>query len=173
MTGVRLREVDAQEIDAAMAVMERAFDPTFGEAWNRAQCLGILSLPDVWLSLAEDGAGRARGFALTRITAEDAELLLLAVNPEARGQGIGTALIARSAAEAQRRGATRLLLEVRESNGALALYRREGFEEIGRRRNYYRGVSGTLHDALTLARALSSTPQSLYLAGMTPPDRRP
>lgn len=155
MSTVALREAGAPDIDAAMVVMARAFDPAFGEAWSRGQCLGILSLPGVWLSLAEDEAGQSLGFALSRMTGDDAELLLLAVDPGSRRRGIATALIARTAAAAARRGAGRLLLEVRESNGALALYRREGFREIGRRRAYYQGSGGT-HDALTLARALSS-----------------
>ena len=153
---MQLREAAARDMDAAMAVMERAFDPAFGEAWSRGQCLGMLSLPDVWLILAEDGGDRPLGFALSRVTLDDAELLLLAVDPAARGQGIGTALITRTAFVAEARGATRLLLEVRESNPALALYRRAGFAEIGRRAAYYRGANGATHDAITLARTLPS-----------------
>ena len=149
----RLREGGTADIDALMRVMDRAFDPAFGEAWNRAQCLGILSLPDVWLSFAEEAAGPA-GFALARRTLDEAELLLLAVVPPARARGIGAALIEHTAAIAAMHGARRLLLEVREGNAALGLYRRAGFGEIGRRRGYYRGGGGALHDALTLARAI-------------------
>ena len=86
---------------------------------------------------------------------DEAELLLLAVEPLARGRGTARALIERTATEAAGRGAARLLLEVRASNPALALYRATGFGEIGRRRDYYRGAGGTLHDALTLARPLA------------------
>ena len=161
VASAQLREAGARDMDAAMAVMDRAFDPAFGEAWNRGQCLGMLTLPDVWLILAEDGDARPLGFALSRVAVEDAELLLLAVDPAARGHGIGAALIARSAAVARARGATRLLLEVRDSNPALALYRREGFAEIGRRAAYYRGANGATHDAITLAQTLPSPPQSL------------
>jgi len=157
MTAPRLREIGAGEIDAAMAVMDRAFDPAFGEAWTRAQCLGLMGLPDVWLSLAEAADGRPIGFAMARVMLEDAELLLLAVAPDARRQGVATALIARAAGAARAKGAARLLLEVRDGNEALALYRTRGFAEIGRRRGYYRGPAGT-HDALTLARTLSPEP---------------
>lgn len=153
MRDERLHEGGGGDIDAMMGVMLRAFDPAYGEAWNRAQCLGILSLPDVWLSLATL-ADRVIGFALGRRTMEDAELLLLAVDPAARGRGTGATLIARTAEIAAARGSIRLLLEVRETNGALALYRRAGFAEIGRRRGYYRGPGGTSYDALTLARAI-------------------
>ncbi|UAK26428.1 GNAT family N-acetyltransferase [Sphingomonas nostoxanthinifaciens] len=136
-----------------MTVMECAFDPAFGEAWNRGQCLGILSLPDVWLSLATQ-ADTPIGFALSRLLVDDAELLLLAVAPDARGQGAGAALIERTAGIAATRGAERLLLEVRDGNAALGLYTRTGFGPIGRRQGYYRGVDGRSHDALTLARPL-------------------
>ena len=160
-----LRQGGAGDIDPMLAVMQRAFDPRFGEAWNRGQCLGILSLPDVWLVLAEDSGGGAVGFALSRLLVGEAELLLLAVGPDARGQGIATALIDRTVAIAGERDAHRLLLEVRDGNDALHLYHRTGFAEIGRRRGYYRGPDGLTCDALTLARpmpdALSPARKSL------------
>lgn len=153
-----LREGNADDIDAMMRVMEVAFDPAFGEAWNRGQCLGILSLPDVWLSFAEtqqDGAPLATGFALSRLLVEDAELLLLAVDPAWRLRGIAGALIDHTSVIAAARGARRLLLEVRDGNAALNLYQRMRFAQIGRRRGYYRGGDGSIHDALTLARLIA------------------
>lgn len=156
MTGACLREGGAADVDSAMTVMVRAFDPIFGEAWSRGQCLGILSLPDVWLSLAEDPAGTVVGFTLSRMTVDEAELLLLAVDPAARRQGIGAALIARAATVASARGARRLLLEMRADNPALTLYERAGFAAIGRRQGYYRGAGGQVRDAITLARTLYS-----------------
>lgn len=155
---VALREGTAADIAQLMAVMDRAFDPAFGEAWNRGQCLGILSLPDVWLSFAEVTSGadpRPVGFTLSRLLIDEAELLLLAVEPGARGRGIGAALVERTVAIARQRGARRLLLEMRDGNAALGLYARAAFEEIGRRRGYYRGAGGQLYDALTLARRIA------------------
>jgi ribosomal-protein-alanine N-acetyltransferase len=152
-----LREGGSDDIGALMGVMARAFDPVFGEAWNRGQCLGILSLPDVWLSFAEveeGGLPRTVGFALGRLLVDDAELLLLAVDPLWRQHGIAAALIDRTATISAARGAHRLLLEVRDGNQALCLYERMGFGQIGRRRGYYRGPDGTVHDALTLARVI-------------------
>ena len=150
---VALRESDERDIDLLMQVMNNAFDPLFGEAWNTGQCLGILSLPDVWLSFADDG-DRTVGFALSRLLMDEAELLLLAVEPHARGHGVGRALIERTVAIAAEKGAHRLLLEVRDGNQAFDLYTEAGFAEIGRRRDYYRGLDGTSRDALTLARPI-------------------
>jgi ribosomal-protein-alanine N-acetyltransferase len=150
---VTLREGNEGDIGELMDVMEHAFDPLFGEAWNAGQCLGIMSLPDVWLSFAEAG-DRTVGFALSRLLMDEAELLLLAVEPDARGHGVGRALIERTVEIAVGKGAHRLLLEVRDGNQALDLYQGSGFSEIGRRHDYYRGSDGTTRDALTLARPI-------------------
>ena len=140
------------DLEQVMNVMGRAFDPAFGEAWNRAQCLGILALPDVSLSIAVDDAdGVVAGFALTRMLVDDGELLLLAVDPAHQSCGIGRALIEHAADWAAERGAARLLLEMREGNIAGALYETCGFGRIGRRPQYYRGPDGKPFDALTLA----------------------
>jgi ribosomal-protein-alanine N-acetyltransferase len=139
--------------------MDTAFDPAFGEAWNRGQVLGMLSLSDVWMILATTAdAAQPDGFALARRTLDEAELLLLAVCPEVRGRGVGRALVEAVSDESRLRGAQRLMLEMREGNPALALYSAAGFAEIGRRRDYYRGLDRSLHDAITLARPLGIDP---------------
>jgi ribosomal-protein-alanine N-acetyltransferase len=138
------------DLGAVMRVMDAAFDPAFGEAWTRGQCAGILSLPGVRLLLTGDGAG----FALARTVYDEAELLLLAVSPGRRRDGLGTALLDAVAHDARLSGAARLHLEMRAGNPAAALYARAGFVEVGRRRNYYRGADGTQMDAITLALAL-------------------
>jgi ribosomal-protein-alanine N-acetyltransferase len=147
-----LRNATADDIAPLMQMMERAFDPAYGEAWNQGQCLGILSLPDTWLTFAELD-GEAVGFALSRFLVDEAELLLLAVVPEQRRHGVARRLIEHTADAAKQRGATRLLLEVRADNSAIDLYHQAWFGEIGRRRDYYRGPCG-LRDAITLARPL-------------------
>jgi len=146
----RIVEADTSAVDAVMVVMEKAFDPRFGEAWRREQCLGILALPGVWLTTASNDVEMA-GFALSRLTADEAELLLIAVTPERRGGGIGTQLLEDMINRAAGRGATRLHLEVREGNSALRLYQRFGFTPVGRRPAYYRGQFGQSFDALTLS----------------------
>jgi ribosomal-protein-alanine N-acetyltransferase len=134
-----------------MDVMRGSFDPAYGEAWTAPQCAGLLPLPGVWLTLARlDEA--VVGFALGRVVAAEAELLLLAVSRAVQQRGVGTALLQRFISVAKRRGATRIHLEVRDGNPAVTLYRKAGFEEVGRRRNYYHGLGGELFDALTLAR---------------------
>ncbi len=153
MTPIAIVEADAAAIDSVMTVMDQAFDSSFGEAWKREQCLGILGLPGVWLSLATRD-DQVEGFALSRIVVDEAELLLIAVSPQTQGLGIGALLIDYTVREAKARGAMRLHLEVRDGNPALSLYQRFNFTPVGRRRDYYLGQSGQSFDALTLTRIL-------------------
>lgn len=147
------------DIDRIMAVMEAAFDPAFGEAWNRRQVSDALVLPNTHYLLASADGGHPRedqeaaGFLMSRGAADEEELLLIAVRPEHRGKGVGSALLQRFFAAAEARGASRLFLEMRDGNPAESLYRRTGFEPVGRRRNYYRGAAGGPLDAITYARA--------------------
>jgi ribosomal-protein-alanine N-acetyltransferase len=138
-------------MDAVMAIMAAAFDPAYGEGWTRSQCAGILPMAGVTLRLAEGRDGGVAGFALARAVADEAELLLIAVDPKAQQAGIGSALVDDFVEIATASGARRLHLEVRDGNTAIALYERAGFSLAGRRRDYYRGTDGRKRDALTLA----------------------
>lgn len=149
-TTTELVDGAAADLDEVMATMHIAFDPVFGEAWTRGQCTGILGLGGVWLLLARRD-GQPAGFALSRVVFDEAELLLLAVQPAQRRFGVGRALLAAVADEARLRGATRLHLEMRDGNPAVFLYQGAGFYEIGRRKRYYRGRDGSTFDAITLA----------------------
>jgi len=140
------------DLNAVMRVMEDSFDPAYGEAWTAPQCAGLMPMPGVWVSLARDGSDPV-GFGLGRITADEAELLLLAVRRDGQRRGVGQLLLDRFIQIAGSRGARRLHLEVRDGNHAIKLYTRAGFEEVGRRKNYYTGRDGQIYDALTLARA--------------------
>ncbi len=158
MTGTlhftELREGGTHDLPQVNAIMQQAFDPRFGEAWTSAQCLGMLSLPGVWLVIASLD-GEDAGFALARAMAGEAELLLLATRPAARRRGVARALLRAVIAEAEARGADKLHLEVRSGNDAVRLYRQEGFEKVGERRNYYSGRNGQSFDAHTYARHMA------------------
>lgn len=149
------------EIDHIMDVMEAAFDPAFGEAWNRRQVMDALTLGHCHFRVLGHsgepvGPGEcAAGFYMSRNAFDEEELLLIAVSPEARRQGIGGKLLEKFAEGARSRGATRLILEMRDGNPAETLYRSFGFEPIGRRTKYYRGPDGRRIDAITFARHIT------------------
>jgi len=154
MNMIELRAGGVGDLALVEAIMAEAFDPRFGEAWKRGQCLGILAMPGVWLTIASLD-GRPAGFALSRAVADEAELLLLATRPSARRRGVAAALLRAMIAQAQAGGAVRVHLEVREGNDAVNLYVASGFSKVGERRNYYRGASGQTYHALTYHRDIA------------------
>lgn len=151
-TQIRLRPGEIDDLDDVMRIMSGAFRPCFGEAWTRSQCAGILPMTGVRLTIAEDGRGAA-GFSLVRCVADEAELLLIAVDPASQRAGIGQSLLDDFITTARHKGAAKLHLEVRDGNPATAMYRAAGFVPAGRRRNYYHGPDGRTHDAVTLTLA--------------------
>ena len=146
---VQLKAGGFDDLDDVMRIMNSAFRPCFGEAWTRSQCLGILPMNGVMMTLAETGRGIA-GFSLVRSVADEAELLLLAVDTEEQRRGIGQLLLDEFIARSRERGARRLHLEVRDGNPAVGLYEAAGFLPAGRRRSYYHGPDGEAFDAVTL-----------------------
>ena len=151
---IELRTGGVADLVLVDQVMQQAFDPRYGEAWTRNQCLGILAMPGVWLTIASlDGV--PAGFALSRVVADEAELLLLATVPAMRRRGVAAALLRSVITDAISSGAVTLHLEVREGNDAIKLYRGTGFVKVGQRRNYYRGTTGQAFDAFTYSRKLN------------------
>lgn len=73
-----------------------------------------------------------------------------------RGRGVGTMLLNEAIEWAAAHGAHKVGLEVWPHNpAAIALYRRAGFEEEGRRRRHYRRRNGEIWDAVIMGRQLS------------------
>ncbi len=100
--------------------------------WTAAEFAALLASTGAFVIPAESG------FALGRVSLDEAEVLTLAVAPEARRRGQGRRLLAALEAEAAARGAGFAYLEVSEANtAARALYAGAGFEEVGRRPRYY------------------------------------
>lgn len=78
------------------------------------------------------------GFVIARLAGSDCELENIFVTPQNQHRGLGSLLLQSLAAAARSQSATRIFLEVRESNtAARALYEKSGFAITGRRPNYY------------------------------------
>lgn len=109
-------------------------------------------------SLAAKGAvfvANAHGFALGRVTLDEAELLLIATDPAVRSKGHGRHLLTAFENEARARGAERAFLEVSRANApALRLYHSSGWAQAGQRRKYYRLPNGTFEDAAIMTKTL-------------------
>jgi ribosomal-protein-alanine N-acetyltransferase len=152
---VRIECGSSEDLNDAMVVMEAAFGKHFGEAWTRSQLAGILPMGGVSLILAKAHAREGTvGFSLFRTVADESELLLLAVLPNFRRQGVGTQLLDDFLERSRNDGVARVHLEVRDGNPAVSMYRASGFLPIGRRRNYYHASDGKRFDAITLSSQL-------------------
>jgi len=148
-------------VDRIMAVMEQAFDPRYGEAWNRRQISDALLIGNCHFGLiGEDGrdvtesSSPAAGFYLSRAILDEEELLLFAIHPGHRRKGLGHILLERLISDAGSRGIGRLFLEMRRGNPAETLYAAHNFRIVGERRDYYRGADGERIDAISQERLL-------------------
>ena len=126
----------------------------FDQAWDEAAFSAFLGDKVTFALLSADGRD-AKAFILLRAVAGESEILSLGTQPGARRRGLARELLHAARAEAHRRGARRMFLEVAGDNAAaLALYREAGFMGIGRRNAYYARPMGTAADAVALSIAL-------------------
>lgn len=103
-----------------------------------------------WLA---EHKGKLVGYVVVTHAGGDAELLNVAVSPKFQRKGIGSVLI-QHAINCVTGHADMLFLEVRVSNKkAIELYSKEGFFEVGHRKNYYPTHNGH-EDALLMAAQL-------------------
>ena len=137
MTPAPLTATEMARIHAACFTMPRP--------WSGAEFAAALADP-YGIVIHED-----RGFALGRVVAGEAELLTLAVDPQARRGGMGQRLVTQFLTASRAKGAESVFLEVAATNvAARALYEKCGFVQTGLRRAYYRDGDGRGVDAVVL-----------------------
>ncbi len=137
------------DLDGILALEEDGFAP--GEQWSPALWSEELAAPDHLVLTNTDADGRLLGVATFTVAEDMADLQRVVVHSQARGRGIGAALVRAGVEWAEALGANRMLLEVRTDNlPAVALYHRLGFDKISRRQDYY----GPGRDAYVMLRAL-------------------
>jgi len=143
-----LRRAEEGDLDAIVAI-ERA---SFSDPWPRGAFLSLIRRADADVVVAVEAAepgpvpdarrptpDALLGYAIAWFIVGEGEVGNVAVHPDARGRGIGARLLDEALAEAGRRDAGVMFLEVRESNDAARrLYASRGFVQVGRRRRYYR-----------------------------------
>jgi ribosomal-protein-alanine N-acetyltransferase len=120
---------------AVLAVLHKA---AFTDAWSAEWIASLMAQPGAFAYLA-----KGEGFVLARAAGGDAEVLTLAVTPQARSRGVGLGLMAAAAGRAFELGAKTMFLEVGTANApAQKLYQKLGFREVGRRKGYYGKAGG-------------------------------
>lgn len=90
------------------------------------------------------------GFAVWRVVAGEAEIITIGVHPDARKNGIASAMLTLIEDDVKKHEGTKIFLEVAENNtAARALYENSGYKQIGKRPKYYDGI-----DAILMEKAL-------------------
>ncbi|MCD9229012.1 ribosomal protein S18-alanine N-acetyltransferase [Ralstonia pseudosolanacearum] len=144
--GWRAERMSALDV-AAVAAVEQA---AFAFPWSRGNFEDSLKSGHLGIVL-RDGSNQVAGYLILMPVVDEMHLLNVTVAPAWQRQGLGRWLLRAAQALTLAHGFASLLLEVRPSNtGAIALYRRVGFAEIGRRKRYYPAENNTREDALVM-----------------------
>ncbi|MDJ0922944.1 MAG: ribosomal protein S18-alanine N-acetyltransferase [Acidimicrobiia bacterium] len=133
-SAMSFRPMAIADLDVIVA-LEREIYP---QPWSEGIFVDELSRDDRVYLVAERG-GEVLGFAGLMLVDEDAHVTTLAVRPQERERGLGTALMLALVETGLERGSRNLTLEVRASNkGAQRLYEKFGMSVVGVRKHYYR-----------------------------------
>lgn len=136
---------------AAIATLHAA---SFRRGWSKGEIEHMLLDRSVVAHRATIGKNFA-GFIMSRIAADEGEILSVAVSSSYRGRNIARAMLRHHLGRLAAFGVQMVFLEVDEGNApALRLYHRAGFVEVGRRDGYYPHASGRPTSALVLRRDL-------------------
>lgn len=149
--GPHIARLGAEHSEEAAAVHAQSF--TY--PWPADDLEALLAGSTTYADAAFGKAGEIQGFLLSRLAADEAEILTIAVKPRKRGAGIAGRLMRANMEQLQAAGARSWFLEVEAQNApALALYKRFGFERVGERKSYYRKPDGDAALAFILRRSL-------------------
>lgn len=128
-----IRQMQLKDVKAIAELETVCFSDPWSENSIASELNNRLSF---WLVAEVDD--RVVGYVGSQSVLDGADMMNLAVAPGYRRRGIGDALVNALVSHLQQNGVIVLLLEVRASNApAISLYQNLGFEQVGRRPNYY------------------------------------
>ena len=145
-------EPASQRDAAALSALHRA---SFHRGWSEGEFQQMLAERNTLAHRVRIG-GQTVGFIISRIAADEAEILSVAVAAKYRGRGLSHDLLRTHLGYLAGFGLKTVFLEVEENNApARALYERAGFQTVGRRERYYKDADGEHLNALVMKRDLS------------------
>ncbi|HYM18747.1 MAG TPA: GNAT family N-acetyltransferase [Micropepsaceae bacterium] len=149
---IRIRHASLEDVRELASLHGACFD----DRWSAESFRRLLDRPGAVALLAADKTeSESQSFILVQVALDECEILTLGTIDGARRKGLALTLLKTAAKEAHALGAREMFLEVAEDNhGAITLYRRAGFEIVGRRQKYYRRADGTVLDAVMLRATL-------------------
>ncbi len=139
---------------AQVAELDKAY---FSRPWSQDSWENELYNTTVSLVVAETEEGYVLGYGVLGVILDEGCLEKLAVREECRRQGVAQAILGSYLRYGEENLAF-ITLEVREDNApAIALYAKNGFTEVGRRKNYYSEVR---KDAILMTREFQGGEQA-------------
>ena len=128
---------------------------SFHRGWGEGEFEGMLTERNTLVHRLRSGR-KVIGFAVSRMAADEAEILSIAVAASHRGRGLSRNLLLTHLGHLAGRGVRTVFLEVEENNQpARRLYDGAGFAVTGRRERYYRQPGGEQSGAVLMRRDLS------------------
>ena len=128
---------------------------SFHRGWGEGEFEQMLSERNTLVHRLRQGR-KIIGFAVSRMAADEAEILSVAVEPKHRGRGLSRGLLLAHLGHLAGRGIRVVFLEVEENNQpARRLYQRAGFAVAGRRERYYKQPGSEQLNAILMRRDLS------------------
>jgi ribosomal-protein-alanine N-acetyltransferase len=128
---------------------------SFHRGWGEGEFEGMLTERNALVHRQRIGR-KIVGFAVSRMAADEAEILSIAVASSHRGRGLSRDLLLTHLGHLAGRGVRTVFLEVEENNQpARRLYDRAGFAVAGRRERYYQQPGGEQLNAVLMRRDLS------------------
>lgn len=142
---VQIREMQLDDLEEVMEIE----NDSFSKPWTETGFFSFLIRNDTLFLVAEENDSIC-GYGGVVMAADEGDITNVAVAKQCRNQGIGRMLIAELIHRTEEVGVSRLFLEVRASNQpAIHLYQKMGFEQNGKRKNYY---ESPVEDALLMMR---------------------
>jgi ribosomal-protein-alanine N-acetyltransferase len=128
---------------------------SFHRGWGEGEFEQMLAERNTLVHRLRQGR-KIIGFAVSRMAADEAEILSIAVDTKHRGRGLSRNLLLTHLGHLAGRGVRTVFLEVEENNQpARRLYDRAGFAVAGRRERYYKQPGGEQLNAVLMRRDLS------------------
>lgn len=131
--------------------------------WSQKQ---FIEAVEQYVSTVIEKDGQAVGFCILQPILDEANLLLMAIDPKYQGQGLGYKLLNHSL-NLLENDPVQIFLEVRQSNtSAIKLYEKSDFHQIDIRKNYYPNLDGTKEHAVIMVKACSDDFSKLFKASV-------
>lgn len=140
-----IRLMQTADVEAVLQIEQRVQT----HPWTRQQFAEAVTQ---YQSTVIEKQGRVVGFCILQPVLDEANLLLMAVDPSQQGQGLGYELLTQSLTWLKN-NPIQVFLEVRQSNiAAIKLYEKADFHQIDLRKNYYPQPDGTREHAIIMVK---------------------